>query len=140
MTGSYEASLYLEFGGNPEIEESNNDNVKLAPIHNVKTEEGDGNPTPPIARSPSTLFIRSNRSRRGVKSASSMSNLLTIVSEMTTTIKNPLHWTDILYDKVMEVDGFDEQELVVGVYIMLMMTTRNQKQCTEAWFLSIHSK
>lgn len=41
-----------------------------------------------------------------------MSDLFTVASEMATTIKNPLHWIETLYDRVMEVDGFDERQLV----------------------------
>ena len=71
------------------------------PLHNVSNEGGDGNPT--------TSSIRSNHSSKGHTNVSCLSDLISVVSEMATAIKYPVHWMEILYERAMEVDGFNEQ-------------------------------
>ena len=41
-----------------------------------------------------------------------MSDLITVVGEMVAAIKNPTHFTETLYEKVMKVGGFEEDVLV----------------------------
>lgn len=40
-----------------------------------------------------------------------MADLITVVGEMVAAIKNPMHWAKILYSRVMEIEGFDEEFL-----------------------------
>lgn len=40
------------------------------------------------------------------------SDLISDIHEMASAIRNPTHWSEFLFSKVMEVDGFEEQVLV----------------------------
>ena len=41
-----------------------------------------------------------------------MSDLLTMVGEMASAIRNPTHWMETFYARVMEVEEFEEQVMV----------------------------
>ncbi|KAJ0977367.1 hypothetical protein J5N97_012841 [Dioscorea zingiberensis] len=47
----------------------------------------------------------------GGQNESIMSDLIKVVREMAEAIKNPTHWSEILYKRVMEVGGFDNRVL-----------------------------
>lgn len=106
-------SLFLEFADRSESEDLNNDNIESAPFDHASEEEGEENSTPPIASSSATsTTIRSQCNSKGPSNPFIMSDLIVLVSEMADAIKNSTHWTETVYAKVMDVDGFSKQELV----------------------------
>lgn len=112
-TGYYATSMFSEFEVPSEHEDDNPDNGDSPPMDHGSDEDCDVHSAPPIVNSPATSSTpRSQRSNRGPKNNSMMGDLLVVVGEMADAIKNPTHWTETLYTKVMEVEGFDEQVLV----------------------------
>ncbi|KAH7685606.1 Myb/SANT-like domain-containing protein, partial [Dioscorea alata] len=114
-TGAYATSVFTEFGDNSEHEGNNMDNFEEGPIEHPSDDDADANSAPPVVSSPATSATprsMSRRSSKGSKNPSMMGDLIVVVGEMATAIKNPTHWTESLYAKVMEVDGFDKKELV----------------------------
>ncbi|XP_039120076.1 uncharacterized protein LOC120256443 [Dioscorea cayenensis subsp. rotundata] len=111
-TASYATSMFSEFGDRSENEDNNLDNGDTTPLEHPSDDDDDDHSAPQVVSSPATSSTprsqRSNRSQKGP----SMSDLLVVVGEMADAIKNPTHWTEYLYTKVMEVEGFDEAVLV----------------------------
>ena len=55
-----------------------------------------------------------------------MTDLKSVVGEMASTIRNPTHWTKILYSKVVEVEG-SEEHVLVDVFDYLQMLESEAK-------------
>ncbi|KAH7663734.1 Myb/SANT-like domain-containing protein, partial [Dioscorea alata] len=113
-TGVYATSVFADLEDNNSDNEGNNmHNFDEVPIQQPSDDDADANSAPPILSSPaSSSTPRSQRSSRGSKNPSMMGDLIVVVGEMASAIKNPTHWTESLYAKVMEVDGFEKKELV----------------------------
>ncbi|XP_039140442.1 uncharacterized protein At2g29880-like [Dioscorea cayenensis subsp. rotundata] len=116
-TGVYATSVFADLGENSEHEGNNNNNFDEEPIEQPSDDDADANSAPPAVSSPVSIPAtsstpRSQRSSRGSKNPSMMGDLIVVVGEMASAIKNPTHWTESLYAKVMEVDGFEKKELV----------------------------
>ncbi|XP_039115840.1 uncharacterized protein LOC120251371 [Dioscorea cayenensis subsp. rotundata] len=102
-----------EYNATGEHESNNNNNFDEEPIEQPSDDDANANSAPPAVSSPATSSTpRSQRSSRGSKNPSMMGDLIVVVGEMASAIKNPTHWTESLYAKVMEVDGFEKKELV----------------------------
>ncbi|XP_039138787.1 uncharacterized protein At2g29880-like [Dioscorea cayenensis subsp. rotundata] len=112
-TGAYATSLYANFSDKSEAEGNNMENFDEGPVELPSDDDADVNSAPPIVGSPATSSAqRSQHSSRGSKNPSMMGDLIIVVGEMAAAIKNPTHWTEPLYAKVMEIDGFQKKELV----------------------------
>ncbi|KAH7681163.1 Myb/SANT-like domain-containing protein [Dioscorea alata] len=113
-TGAYATSVFAELGDNNSENEGNNiNNLNDSPVEQPSDDDADANSAPPVMSSPATSSTpRSQRSSRASKNPSMMGDLIVVVGEMASAIKNPTHWTESLYAKVMDVDGFDKKELV----------------------------
>ncbi|KAH7688926.1 Myb/SANT-like domain-containing protein, partial [Dioscorea alata] len=114
-TGAYVTSVFAELGDNSEHEGNNMENFDDGPVEHPSDDDADANSAPPVVSSPATSATprsTSQRSSRGSKNPSIMGDLIVVVGEMAAAIKNPTHWTESLYAKVMEVPGFDKKELV----------------------------
>ncbi|KAH7679037.1 hypothetical protein IHE45_06G033000 [Dioscorea alata] len=99
--GSYATSLYADLGDKYGSDDNDNDNNE-SPIDQPNSEgDGDGNSAPQVPSSSATS--RENNSM--------MAELVHVVGEMVAAIKCPTHWSETLYAKVMELDGFTEQSL-----------------------------
>ena len=96
-------SLFSDFEDISKNEENNIDNVDSIPIEHASDEEGDANSAPSVDGSHVTSStLRSQRTIKGLRSPLMMSDLITVVGEMASAIKNSTHWTEIVYAKVME--------------------------------------
>ncbi|KAH7683610.1 hypothetical protein IHE45_05G194500 [Dioscorea alata] len=113
-TGAYATFVFADLGGNGSENEGNNmHDFDEVPVQQPSDDDADANSAPPVVSSPvSSSTPRSQRSSRGSKNPSMMGDLIVVVGEMASAIKNPTHWTESLYAKVMEVDGFEKKELV----------------------------
>lgn len=109
-TGSYAASVYSDFGERSENEEFNMDNIESVPV-NVSDEEPDMNSTPAILNCPAmSSTIRSVRLARDENTR--MVDQISVMNRMLAALQNSTHWYEILYARVMEVDGFNCKVLV----------------------------
>ncbi|KAH7669120.1 Myb/SANT-like domain-containing protein [Dioscorea alata] len=113
-TGVYATSMFADLGDNNLENEGNNmQNFDEVPIQQPSDDDADANSAPPVLSSPaSSSTPRSQRSSRGSKNPSMMGDLIVVVREMASAIKNPTNWTESLYAKVMEMDGFEKKELI----------------------------
>ncbi|XP_039134234.1 uncharacterized protein LOC120271626 [Dioscorea cayenensis subsp. rotundata] len=111
-TGSYATSLYSDFGEKT-IGDKNNENENSdSPVDQPNSDDdGAGNSAPPIARSPATSSSMRSQRTKGSKDIPMMADLVTVVGEMAAAIRNPTHWSETLYSRVMEVEGFIEHVL-----------------------------
>ncbi|KAH7679248.1 Myb/SANT-like domain-containing protein [Dioscorea alata] len=107
-TGAYATSVFAELGDNNSENEGNNmNNFNDSPVEQPSDDDADANSAPPVMSSPATSSApRSQRSSRGSKNPSMMGDLIVVIGEMASAIKNPTHWIEILYAKVMEVFDF----------------------------------
>ncbi|KAH7671934.1 hypothetical protein IHE45_09G020800 [Dioscorea alata] len=110
-TGSYAASLYSDFGDKYGSDDNENDNSESPNEQPISEGEGDGNSAPRVPASPATSSTFRAQRSKGTKNNSMMSDLVYIVGEMAAAIKCPTHWSETLYAKVMEIEGFTEQSL-----------------------------
>ncbi|KAH7686092.1 hypothetical protein IHE45_04G081400 [Dioscorea alata] len=113
-TGSYATSLYSDFGEKYGSEDNENDNESPneQPNEQPNSEgDGDGNSVPHVPSSPATSSTFRAQRAKGAKNNSMMSELVNVVGEMAAAIKCPTHWSETLYAKVMELEGFSEQSL-----------------------------
>lgn len=82
-------------------------------LEHPSEEDGVPNSVPPVA---SSLAFSSTqklpRPTKATRNTSMMSDLIIVVGEMAVAIRNLTHWSEILYSKVMEVEGFEEHVLV----------------------------
>ncbi|KAH7655837.1 hypothetical protein IHE45_18G039100 [Dioscorea alata] len=114
-TAGYATSVFAELGDNSEHEGNNMENFDDGPVEHPSNDDADANSAPPVVSSPATSATprpTSQYSSKGSKNPSMMGDLIVVVVEMAAAIKNPTHWTESLYAKVMEVPGFDKKELV----------------------------
>ncbi|XP_039130813.1 uncharacterized protein LOC120267181 [Dioscorea cayenensis subsp. rotundata] len=111
-TGSHATSLYSDFGEKT-IGDKNNENENSdSPVDQPNSDDdGAGNSAPPIARSPATSSTMRSQRTKGSKDIPMMADLVTVVGEMAAAIRNPTHWSETLYSRVMEVEGFTEHVL-----------------------------
>ncbi|XP_039141232.1 uncharacterized protein LOC120278518 [Dioscorea cayenensis subsp. rotundata] len=120
-TGSYATSMFDDFGDKSDHGGNNMDNFDESPVDQPSDDDADAdaNSAPPVVSSPATSSTpRSQRSSRGSKNPSMMGDLIIMVGEMASAIKNPTHWSETLYAKVMEVDGFHKKKLVDAFYYL----------------------
>jgi len=114
-TGAYATSVFADLGDNSEHEGNNMENFDDGPVEQQSDDDADANSAPHVVSSPATSTAPRSalqRSSRGSKNPSMMGDLIVVVGEMAAAIKNPTHWTETLYAKVMEVPGFVKKELV----------------------------
>ncbi|KAH7679314.1 hypothetical protein IHE45_06G050400 [Dioscorea alata] len=110
-TGSYAMWLYSNFGDKYGSGDNENENNEL-PIKQPNSEgDGDGNSVPRVRSSPATSSTVRAQWAKGTKNNSMMAKLVNVVGEMAASIKCPTHWSETLYEKVMELKGFSEQSL-----------------------------
>ncbi|KAH7663054.1 Myb/SANT-like domain-containing protein, partial [Dioscorea alata] len=110
-TGSYATSLYSDLGEKYGFEDNENDNNDSPTKQQHSEGDGEGNSAPHVPSSPVTSStFRAQRAKRG-NNNSIMAELVTVVGEMAAVIKCPTPWAEILYGKVMELEGFSEQTL-----------------------------
>ncbi|KAH7679087.1 hypothetical protein IHE45_06G036000 [Dioscorea alata] len=110
-TGSYATSLYYDFGEKFGSEDNEND-INESPNEQPNSEgDGDGNFAPPVPSSPATSSTFRAQRAKGGKNNSMMAELVNVVGEMAAAIKCPTHWSETLYAKVMELEGFNDQSL-----------------------------
>ncbi|XP_039119311.1 uncharacterized protein LOC120255571 [Dioscorea cayenensis subsp. rotundata] len=82
-------------------------------VEQPSDDDADANSARSIVGNPATSSTpRSQRSSRGSKNPSIMGDLIVVVGEMASAIKNPTHLMETLYAKVMEADGFYKKELI----------------------------
>ncbi|XP_039134144.1 uncharacterized protein LOC120271521 [Dioscorea cayenensis subsp. rotundata] len=113
VTGAYAASLYAGFGDKSKYEGNIMENFDEGPVEQPSNDDADVNSAPPVVGSPATSSAqRLQRSSKGSKNPSMMGDLIIVVGEMASAIKNPTDWTETLYAKVIEVDGFQKKELL----------------------------
>ncbi|XP_039138769.1 uncharacterized protein LOC120276102 [Dioscorea cayenensis subsp. rotundata] len=111
-TGSYATSLYSDFGEKTIGDENNENENSDSPVDQPNSDDdGTGNSAPPIARSPATSSSMRSQRTKGSKDIPMMVDLVTVVGEMAAAIRNPTHWSETLYSRVMEVEGFTEHVL-----------------------------
>ncbi|XP_039141264.1 uncharacterized protein LOC120278583 [Dioscorea cayenensis subsp. rotundata] len=139
--GMYAMSVFADLGDNSEHEGNNNNNFDEELVEQPSDDDADANFAPPVVSIPATSSTpRSQRSRRGSKNPSMMGDLIVVVGEMASTIKNPTHWIESLYAKVMEVDGFEKKELVQdGLIQHLLLRTHLTDPCFYFHVLSGHA-
>ena len=102
-------SLFLDFGDRSKYESNTIDNIESSLTEHVNEKAGDTNFTTQVVNSPttpSTLMSRCTRKRP--RSPLMMCDLITVMGEMASIVKNPTYWTGTLYARVMIVDRFDE--------------------------------
>ncbi|XP_039143525.1 uncharacterized protein LOC120280675 isoform X1 [Dioscorea cayenensis subsp. rotundata] len=112
-TGSYAASLFSDFADKSENEGTDNDNGEPDPIDIASDEEGNNGNSTPVGSNPApSSRVRSQRNSKGPKSPSMMGDVLKVVDKMANAIQNPTHWTEILYERVMGVEGSPSMSLL----------------------------
>jgi len=116
-TGSYATSLYSDFGDKFGSDDNDNENNESPTEQQISESDGDGQSVPRVPNSPrvptspaTSSTFRAQRAK-GAKNNSMMSDLVYVVGEMAAAIKCPTHWSETLYGKVMEIQGFSEQSL-----------------------------
>ncbi|KAJ0978658.1 hypothetical protein J5N97_014132 [Dioscorea zingiberensis] len=68
------------------------------------------NNTEVLPSPPSSTSVRPVREKKRAreKSALVISHLIDVVEKVADAIKNPTHWSEVLYERVMELDGFPD--------------------------------
>ncbi|KAJ0963508.1 hypothetical protein J5N97_028630 [Dioscorea zingiberensis] len=106
-TGSYAKSIFENFGERVDLEDNmSGDATPVAP-NTVRPNE---NNTEVLPSPPSSTSVRPVREKKRAreKSAPVISHLIDVVEKVADAIKNPTHWSEVLYERVMELDGFPD--------------------------------
>lgn len=75
-----------------------------------------------------------------------MSDLIVVVGEMVSAIKNPTHFIEILYEMVMEIEGF-ENNVLIDLFDHLQLRQDKAMGCIvkkmalrKLWIKKLHSQ
>ncbi|KAJ0985961.1 hypothetical protein J5N97_004317 [Dioscorea zingiberensis] len=114
-TGSYATSIFSDFG--PAGADDVDTDTAVPPAAEQSDDDVIGNFAPPAVDTPagSTSVNRASlvARRARVQNDEVMVDLIKAVDHMADAIKNPSHWSELLYSRVMEVQGFIDRELEV---------------------------
>ncbi|KAJ0978680.1 hypothetical protein J5N97_014154 [Dioscorea zingiberensis] len=106
-SGSYAKVNFENFGERVDLEDNmSGDATPVAP-NTVRPNE---NNTEVLPSPPSSTSVRPVREKKRAreKSALVISHLIDVVEKVADAIKNPTHWSGVLYERVMELDGFPD--------------------------------
>ncbi|KAH7669501.1 Phosphoserine phosphatase domain 2-containing protein [Dioscorea alata] len=92
-------------------EGNENENSELPVEQANSDDDGIGNSAPPIVSSLATSSSLRSQRTKGTKGIPMMADLVTVVGEMVAAIRNPANWSEALYSRVMQVEGFSEHVL-----------------------------
>ncbi|KAJ0963207.1 hypothetical protein J5N97_028329 [Dioscorea zingiberensis] len=107
-TNSYAKSIFDHFGERVDL----GDNIcgEATPIAG-NTDEPNENATQPLNTSPpsstSVRFVHQKKRSREAN-APVIGHVIYVVDKVADAIKNPTHWSELLYERVMELDGFPD--------------------------------
>ncbi|KAJ0965638.1 hypothetical protein J5N97_026776 [Dioscorea zingiberensis] len=112
-TGSYASSIFDNFGVSVDLEDHNDREAPTAAANMVRPNDNTTQPLPSSISPPSSTSVRPARAkkRKRESNGAAISNLIDVVDKVADAIKNPTHWSEILYERVMELDGFPEELL-----------------------------